>query len=88
VESSLSNGITIFPNPNSGTFTLSVNANVGDLHIEITDITGRVVYSSLENNVSAGFTKQISLENISSGLYQVKLSAGNEQKVQRISIVR
>ena len=69
VENTLENGVSVYPNPNNGSFTLSVNANVADLIIKITDMQGRVVYASVENNVNAGFVKQISLDTQSSGMY-------------------
>ncbi|MBI3509356.1 MAG: T9SS type A sorting domain-containing protein [Bacteroidetes bacterium] len=87
-EQNFANGISVFPNPNSGVFTLSVNANVGDVQITITDVQGRIIYSSLESNVTAGFTKQIDLGNVSSGLYLVKLNTANEQHVEQISVQR
>jgi len=82
------NGISVFPNPNAGEFTLAINANVGDMTIEIMDMQGRVVYSDLESNVSAGFTKQINLDNVATGLYLMRINSGNKQSVEKISIQR
>ncbi|MCX6310179.1 MAG: glycine-rich protein [Bacteroidetes bacterium] len=86
IENTFANGIEIFPNPNNGIFTVSVNENVGDLLIEVMDLEGRVVFTSKENNVNAGFAKQIILENVSSGMYLMKLSSGNDQKLEKISV--
>jgi len=83
---SLSNGVNVFPNPNNGSFTLSVNANVGDLKIEIVDMEGQVVYSSSESNVNAGFTKQISMGNMANGIYLLRLTANGEQQIEKISV--
>ena len=85
-EQTFENGISIFPNPNSGTFTIAVDANVGDMVIVITDMQGRVVYSSNENDVQAGFAKQINLENISSGLYLMHITANGKQRTEKISV--
>ena len=78
--------INVFPNPNNGTFTLGVNANVGDLTISITDMQGRVVYASVDKNVSAGFVKQISLDTQSSGMYLMHIIANGEQQTKKISV--
>ena len=86
VDQNLSNGISIFPNPNNGTFNIAVDANVGDLTLIVTDMQGRVVYSSLENNVLSGFVKQISLDTQASGLYLLHIIANGEQKTQKISV--
>ena len=86
VENTLANGVSVYPNPNNGSFTLSVNANVADLIIKITDMQGRVVYASVENNVNAGFVKQISLDTQSSGMYLMHIIANGEQRTEKISV--
>ncbi|MEO5644507.1 MAG: glycine-rich protein [Bacteroidia bacterium] len=78
--------VNIYPNPNSGTFSIALNAAVSDLVIVITDMQGRVVYSSIENNAQAGYSKQVSLEKESSGLYFVSITANGEQRVEKISV--
>ncbi len=87
-EQTLANAISIYPNPNNGSFTVTVNATTTDMLIEVMDLQGRVVFSSLENNVTPGFTKQISIEAVASGMYLMKISAGSEQEVQKITIQR
>jgi len=86
VENTLANGVSVYPNPNNGSFTLGVNANVGALTIKITDMQGRVVYASVEKNVSAGFVKQISLDTQSSGMYLMHIIANGEQQTKKISV--
>jgi hypothetical protein len=85
-EQSLENGITIFPNPNNGTFTLDVNTTVNELQIEITDMQGRIVYASSENDVQAGFAKQINIDATASGLYFMRITANGQQKIEKISV--
>ena len=85
-ENILANGVSVYPNPNNGNFTLGVNANVGALTIKITDMQGRVVYASVDKNVSAGFVKQISLDTQSSGMYLMHIIANGEQTTEKISI--
>ncbi|HET6989789.1 MAG TPA: T9SS type A sorting domain-containing protein, partial [Bacteroidia bacterium] len=85
-EQSLLNGVSVYPNPNNGIFTLSVNANVGDMKIVITDLQGRVVYSSNENNVNAGYVQQIDLQSETAGIYFIQISSNSEQRVDKISV--
>ena len=47
---------------------------------------GRVVYSSFENNVQAGFVKQLSPEAMASGIYMLKLTGNGQQRMDKISI--
>ncbi|CAN5214618.1 hypothetical protein BH09BAC5_BH09BAC5_17100 [soil metagenome] len=86
IESTFANGVNIYPNPNNGAFTLSVNANVGDMKIELTNIQGQIVYSSMENNVNAGFTKQISIENLANGVYMLHLTTNSDQQIIKVSL--
>jgi hypothetical protein len=86
VETTLLDNITVFPNPASGTFTLSVNALVGNLLIELVDMEGRVVYTATENNVQYGFAKQISTGNFANGVYMLRLTSSNEQQIEKITI--
>lgn len=80
-------GFTLYPNPASGSFTLTFeNANAA-VQIEITDAQGRVVRSRQENNVSAGAQVQVSLENVAAGTYLVNVYIG-ERKVVHPLIVR
>ena len=85
-ENILANGVSVYPNPNNGSFTLSVNANVGALTIKITDMQGRVVYASIDKNVNAGFVKQISLDTQSSGMYLMHILANGEQRTEKIAV--
>ncbi len=82
----LENSVNIYPNPNAGVFTLVANANVGDMLVEIVDLQGRVVYSSSENNVQSGYTKQISLDHVADGMYMLRLTSANETHTMQISV--
>jgi hypothetical protein len=85
-EQTLMNGVNVYPNPNNGVFTLAVNANVGDMQIVITDLQGRVVYSSNENNVNAGYTQQINLQSEAAGMYLMQISGNGQQRIDKISV--
>jgi hypothetical protein len=85
-EETLLSGVSVYPNPNNGTFSIAINANVGDLVIEIVDMQGRVVYASVENNVQAGFVKQVSPEGMASGIYMLKLTGNGQQRMDKITI--
>jgi hypothetical protein len=85
-DQTFENGVNVFPNPNNGVFTIQTNANIGELVIEITDMQGRVVYSSVENDVQVGFAKQIDLETESAGLYLMHMTANGQQWTTKIAV--
>jgi hypothetical protein len=82
----LESGVSVYPNPTSGAFTLTVNSNVGDMQIEIVDIEGRIVYSSTEKNVQTGFSKSISLVGYPNGIYQVNLHGNGEHATHTVTV--
>ncbi len=88
VENTLENGFNVYPNPNNGEFTISFNANVGNVKMEILDIQGRVVYSVLESNVQIGFTKQVSMNEISNGVYMIRVTSNEGQRMIKFSVMK
>ncbi len=80
------NSMSVYPNPNNGEFVISINANLGDVKIEVLDMQGRVVYLSQENNVAAGFTSAVSLDEMANGMYLVRLTTADEQQMIKVSV--
>ena len=86
VEHTLANGVSVYPNPNSGTFIVSVNVNVDELTLEMLDLQGRVVFNSMENNIQSGFTKQINMENVANGVYMLRVTTSKEQVSLKVAV--
>jgi hypothetical protein len=83
VEENAAVSISLFPNPTSGMFTLSLGTSVSeDMVVTISDITGKVVL----NGQIPSDTKQITLDAsaLSSGIYSVKISGGKFSRVLRL----
>jgi hypothetical protein len=78
--------IEMYPNPTKNNLNITVNSNVGDMTIEITDVAGRVVYSSTEKNIQAGFVKQINMSQFPNGNYLVKMNANGQQASHSITL--
>lgn len=71
--------VVLYPNPSNGEFTISGEFAKGN--VEVTDLTGRVVYAS---EITSGAT--VKLNDVKSGVYTVKLVAGDKASVQKITI--
>jgi hypothetical protein len=69
---------TMYPNPSTGTFT--INSKTTLTQIQITDISGRVVFETKPNTVQT----IVNLQNQSKGIYQVKLVDTEKTTVQKI----
>jgi len=62
--------ISVFPNPNNGTFSITSNAD-SELRgkIKIINLLGKIVYADNSFNVSPGSAQVINLDNVSPGNY-------------------
>ena len=87
--SNLSNGnsIQIIPNPNNGSFTISLENNTrGIAEFTVMDNTGRSMYEfSAEKNDDA-LSKEFSLPGIASGMYLVRVTSGGVTSVQKLVV--
>lgn len=79
------NDLTIYPNPNNGTFTVNFQSESNKTEINVHDVRGRQVFTkSFENN--GLFNQSISLNNVETGIYLVTVQDGNRKVVKKIVI--
>ena len=79
------NGSLIYPNPNTGSFTLSSTVlDASKCSIEIRDILGKLVYANTLQTGVSNFKTEINLdENIASGVYFLHLKTeGGEENIR------
>ena len=80
------NGITVFPNPNQGLFSVELNlAKEGSAQIEVLDINGRQMVQK-QMQVTAGQQIALDLGNTSAGIYFVKVSQGEALFVEKVVV--
>jgi alpha-tubulin suppressor-like RCC1 family protein len=74
--------VEIAPNPNNGSFKVSLNRTTANLNIKVVDLTGRQVYSTIvsENSVT------IDLRAVNKGIYFVQVSDGNDNWIEKIIV--
>ncbi len=80
VEETTLEGVSVYPNPSNGIITISNENNTAN-NIVVTDVTGKVVYTT-----SANTTATIDLSSNGTGIYLVKISNENGSVVERIVI--
>ncbi len=79
------NEISVCPNPNNGSFRLTIESkNRMPSEIEISDLTGRAIYSQLMGQESP--TSFINLDRVSKGLYTIQLKTPNGFTSKLVSI--
>ncbi len=83
-------GITIYPNPSSGSITIEFSGATvtGDASIEVRNAIGQQVYSIEEKNVNRKFKKEIDLNKFSTGVYIIKLKTSDKFFQQKILITK
>ncbi len=83
--------ISVYPNPAHDNFTVSLN-NVsvsGDAFVQVSDITGRIVYSNNTVIMSGQLNDVVSLGNdVVNGMYVVTVTSGAETWNTRLMIVK
>lgn len=83
--------ISVVPNPNKGTFTLSgmlENITGNDkVKIEVIDLLGKVVQTNECKQENGNFNKSITLDNtVANGVYIIKVTCGSENQIIRCSL--
>ena len=76
------NGVKVYPNPSNGVFNISIDKFVGNINLQVTDINGKVVYTT--KNDSFNLEKTIDLTNLQSGMYILKGTSDNFNFIEKI----
>lgn len=87
IEENEAHAIVLYPNPNNGMFSISIsNADFNELNISIMDVQGKEIYSSLDKNVTADYTKQIDLGSLAKGIYYIRFNTNTDVTIQKLVI--
>ena len=77
--------VSIYPNPNNGQFTLSINGAEGNMNMEIVNLAGQVIYTQ-HIEATSNFTTDIDVSEFATGVYYIKLSNNDGVKVNKLII--
>jgi len=80
------NNFTLYPNPNKGNFTLNFNSNSGkDIDLSVYDISGKLIHNKTYDP-TAVFNEDISLNNVSAGIYLMTVNDGDKSVTKKLII--
>ena len=81
--------VTIFPNPNSGAFTVELNSNEAKtVDINISNMLGASVYSNKNINVNGKQTLDIDANDLSEGLYYLNIENQTGRIVKKLIVTK
>lgn len=80
------NKFDVYPNPNSGLFTIDIElAERDDLQIYLLDLQGREVYAN-EEKAALNYEKNIDVSRLATGLYMLKVATSKGAVFKRVII--
>jgi lysyl endopeptidase len=87
LEESALQEFKLYPNPAKNQVTIVIPAVVaGNYLLEMTDVTGRIVYS--EQRGAEVLNQTVNVDGLSNGLYMVRLSYGSEVAIKSLVIAK
>ena len=83
-----SSDVNIYPNPNNGVFTVSLNvlANEKTTDIILTDITGRVIYKDQLDTQASTASSKINTSGLEKGTYFMQISNSQSNTVKKVIV--
>lgn len=78
--------LTVYPNPKQGSFVLSLYKHTGAYQVLVRDQQGREVYNRKHEFVNGSV--QVTLNDVSNGVYSVEVINDSERYTLQISIIR
>ncbi|MBU2921533.1 T9SS type A sorting domain-containing protein [Winogradskyella psychrotolerans] len=86
VKDSELDNLSIYPNPNNGTFNIGFNPKSGEaITVEVYDIRGRAIYTNIYSSVNR-FEEVIQLNNAESGVYLLTIADGSQKVTKKIIV--
>jgi hypothetical protein len=77
--------VTIYPNPNNGSFTLNMKFENKDVvSIKLYNSMNEVVYEENNVNTELNFSKRINLRTLSKGIYYLRIMGSETESVSKI----
>ncbi|MBA3829619.1 MAG: T9SS type A sorting domain-containing protein [Taibaiella sp.] len=82
------NDLAVYPNPSDGIFNVTFNTarTIGELRMNVTDMTGRQVAQRSYKGTTGKFTENLDLDSQPKGIYFLEVVADGERMIRKIVI--
>ena len=79
--------VSVYPNPNNGSFTLKINLNSSDVvNIKIYNVLNEVVFIKSNVETSQTFVQKVNLNDFAKGLYFLQITGSETNIVKKVII--
>lgn len=80
-------GVTVFPNPTSGSATVTIAGGQGEAKVTVTDVTGKLVYQTSKQLNAQGTQVEIPANFIPvKGIYLIQVVANGKSQTQKLVV--
>lgn len=80
-------GVSIYPNPSNGLFTITVvGAENQDVTVNVYDMVGKLVYQSIDNQSLISYNLNLDLQNLHKGMYVAEVTSAKVKHQQKLVI--
>lgn len=77
--------VKVYPNPNSGLFTLEMNIDkLQNLNVELISTTGKIIFNEALDNKIGNYRKELDISHYAKGIYFLNLSNGNQTATYKV----
>ena len=80
------NNLNVYPNPNKGDFTVTLNNISQNIYVNVFDIRGRLIFKERYSSKLKSFNETISLSNVKTGMYILIIDDGNRKSTRKIIV--
>lgn len=81
--------LSIYPNPSNRILNVNYSMNIsGQIRISIMDELGQIVYDNTETKNAGNYKEQLNLENLSSGIYTLRMLTDGGSTVKKLVIMK
>ncbi len=76
--------INVYPNPTNGDLIIVIHKNFQKVEFTLINRLGEKVFLSIESNIILGFTKNISINNLSKGIYFLEVNMDGKRVMRKV----
>ncbi len=80
--------VNVYPNPNNGVFSIALNGFNGNTVVEVYDMLGKQVFGTQLNGVDVNNVTEVNLQNVTSGLYMVRVINNGQVTIVKMNVQR